>query len=190
LLQFGVSRVDGHSPFETFRELNADAGKAEAVRLGRELKAASFPLHDVVVADGAFVEEAADALQVSEGRSLCGFGLVVRGTGEAAIVVGAEAGQGQDAAAHHPVPMPDQPQNFLADWSGPLAVEAGQIVPLVVQRALLDLTLGRVTPTNYLRAHVQVNSNACWHRASFMPDLRIAGPWRVYIPSPQEARTS
>jgi len=86
--------------------------------------------------------------------------------------------------------MPDQPQNFLADWSGLLEVEAGQIVPLVVQRALLDLTRGRVTPTNRLRAHVNVNSNVCWHRASFMPVLRIAGPGRVYIPSPQETRTS
>jgi hypothetical protein len=50
------------------------------------LKAATVPLHDVVVADRAFVKKAADALQVlrSGTPSLCG---LARGAAEAPVVV-------------------------------------------------------------------------------------------------------
>jgi hypothetical protein len=38
------------------------SGEAGALGLGRDLKTASLPLHDVVVADGTLVQEAADAV--------------------------------------------------------------------------------------------------------------------------------
>src|ERR1039458_1651588 len=63
--------------------------KAEALRLGRDLEAASFPLHDVVVADRAFVMEAADVVEVLGSRTPSFFGFARRTT-EAAIVVGQE----------------------------------------------------------------------------------------------------
>jgi hypothetical protein len=58
--------------------------------LGRNLKSAAIPLHHIVVADDAFVEEAADAVQVFGGGTP-GFFHCARRTTEAPVVVGQEA---------------------------------------------------------------------------------------------------
>ena len=76
----------GHLAGEVFLNLHARAGEAEAVRLRRDLEAASVPLHDVVVADDAFVEEAADPIQVLR-RGPPGLFELARGVSEAGVVV-------------------------------------------------------------------------------------------------------
>ena len=45
-------------------ELNFGPGKAEALRLGRDLETAFVALHDVVIADAAFVNETAGAIEL------------------------------------------------------------------------------------------------------------------------------
>src|ERR1019366_5047934 len=73
-----------------FIELHLGTSEAEALRLGRDLEAASVPLHDVVVADRAFVMEAADGVEVFGSRTPNFFGFARRTT-EAPVVVGQEA---------------------------------------------------------------------------------------------------
>ena len=53
------------------------------------MKAATVPLHDVVVADRTFVKEAADAVQIPRSGTP-GFGRLASGTAEAPVVVGQE----------------------------------------------------------------------------------------------------
>lgn len=60
--------------------------------MGRDLEAATVPLHDVVVADGAFVQEAADAIEVLRSGTPGFFGLARRAS-ETAIVIGEETAQ-------------------------------------------------------------------------------------------------
>src|SRR5579871_6385457 len=55
--------IDRNLSFERFIELHFGTGEAEALRLRRDLEAASVPLHDVVVADQAFVMKAADMVK-------------------------------------------------------------------------------------------------------------------------------
>ena len=62
VMQFGVCVIDRNLSFERFVDLNSGPGKAEALRLRRDLEAASVPPHDVVIADVAFVDEATDFL--------------------------------------------------------------------------------------------------------------------------------
>ena len=56
------------------------------------MKAASVPLHDVVVADGAFMMEAADAVEIF-GRGAPSLFRIARRAAEATVVVGQEAEQ-------------------------------------------------------------------------------------------------
>src|ERR1035441_7204783 len=70
-------------------ELHLGTSEAEALGLGRDLEAASVPLHDVVVADRALVMEAADGIEVFGSRTPSFFGFARRTT-EAAVVVGQE----------------------------------------------------------------------------------------------------
>src|SRR5271168_2630969 len=88
--ELGVAVVDSHFSFERFIELHFGAGEAEAFGLGRDLEAAAVPLHDIVVADRAFVNEAADAVQIW-GSGAPGFFGFARGAAEATVVVGKEA---------------------------------------------------------------------------------------------------
>ncbi len=90
--EFGITVVDRDFSFERFIELNFGPGEAEALRLGRDLKAAAVPLHDVVVADRALVMKAADAIQVlrSGTPGLCG---LAGRPAEAPIVVGEESAE-------------------------------------------------------------------------------------------------
>src|ERR1035437_5148295 len=86
-VEFGIRVIDGDLSFERFTELHFCPSKAEALRLGRDLEAASVPLHDVVVADRAFVMEAADVVEVLGSRTPSFFGFARRTT-EAAIEIG------------------------------------------------------------------------------------------------------
>ena len=92
VLEFGFSVVERDASIESVVEVDLGAGEAEAAALGRNLEATALPLHDVVVADHAGMNETADAVQIFRGGTpgSCGF---PRTTGEAAIVVGDKAGQ-------------------------------------------------------------------------------------------------
>jgi hypothetical protein len=73
-------------------DLDASPGEAEALRLGRDLETATVPLDDVVVADRAFVEEAADAVEVL-GSGAPGLFRLTRRAAEAPVVIGQEAAE-------------------------------------------------------------------------------------------------
>src|SRR5487761_2374696 len=90
--EFGICVIDRDFSFERFVELHFCSGEAEALRLGRDLEAASAPLHDVVVADRALVMKAADVVEVLGSRTPGFFGFASRAT-EAAVVVGQESAQ-------------------------------------------------------------------------------------------------
>jgi hypothetical protein len=90
--EFVISVIDRNLSFQRFIELHLGTSEAEALRLGRDLKTSSVPLHDVVVADQAFVMEAADVVEVFGGGTPRGFGFARRAT-EAPVVVRQEAAQ-------------------------------------------------------------------------------------------------
>jgi hypothetical protein len=90
VVEFGIAVIDGDVSIERFNELNFCPGEAEAMRLGRNLEVAAVPLDNVVVADAALMEEAADTVQVF-GSGTPGFLGFARHTSKAAVVVGQEA---------------------------------------------------------------------------------------------------
>ena len=90
--ELGLPVIDVHFSFERFVELHFGPGEAEAFGLGRDLEAAAVPLHDVVVADRAFVNEAADSVEVLGSRAPRFFGFT-RCAAEAPVVVGKEAAE-------------------------------------------------------------------------------------------------
>src|ERR1700687_6375103 len=92
VLQAGVAVIKGDTPVQGLIDLNFGTGKAEALALLRDLKALSLPLHDVVVADHALVDKAADAVQVF-GRGTPGGWQCAGSVGEATVVVGEEPAQ-------------------------------------------------------------------------------------------------
>src|SRR5258707_13647890 len=65
------------------------SGEAETACLLGYLEAAALPLHDIVVADDAFVHEAADAVEIFRSGAPCRLA-IARRPGEAAVVVGGE----------------------------------------------------------------------------------------------------
>jgi hypothetical protein len=67
--------------------VNLGSGEGEAAGLLEDLEALSFPLHDVVMADHAWVDEAADAVKILGSRTPEGWDFA-RETSEAAVVVG------------------------------------------------------------------------------------------------------
>jgi hypothetical protein len=87
MVEFGVGVIDRDLPFERFADLNFGAGETEAFGLGRDLETVTVPLYDVVVADAAFVQEAADAIEVFRSQAPSLFG-VPRSATEAAIIIG------------------------------------------------------------------------------------------------------
>jgi hypothetical protein len=87
VVELSISVIDGDLSFERFVDLDPRPGEAEALGLGRDLEVASVPLHDVIVADAAFVDEAADAVEVL-GSGAPGFFRLARRTAEAPVVVG------------------------------------------------------------------------------------------------------
>ena len=90
VLQAGVAVVERDAPVERLVEMDFGSGKGEALPLLGDLEALSLPLHDVVVADHALVDEATDAVKIFRGRPPSGL-QVARAAGEAAVVVGNEA---------------------------------------------------------------------------------------------------
>src|SRR6266404_5675336 len=88
-VEFGVCVIDRDLSFERFIKLYFCPSKAEALRLGRDLEAASIPLHDIVVADAALVMKAADAIQIF-GSGTPSLFRIARCASEAAVVVGQE----------------------------------------------------------------------------------------------------
>jgi hypothetical protein len=86
-VEFGVCIIDGNLSVERFNELHFCPSEAEALRLGRDLETASIPLHNIVIADAAFVVKAAGAVQIF-GSGTPGFFRIARSATEAAVVVG------------------------------------------------------------------------------------------------------
>jgi PAS domain S-box-containing protein len=73
-------------------DLDCGSGETEAAGLGMNLQPAAVPLHNVIVADDAFMGEATDAFEVFRSRAP-GVGCVAGSASEAAVVVGDEASQ-------------------------------------------------------------------------------------------------
>src|ERR1700741_949432 len=92
MMKLAVSVVDLDASSKGFAELDFGTGEAEALWLGRDLETAAVPLHDVVIADDALVDEAANAAEIFGGRTPSLFRF--SGSGAAAAgVVGQEAAQ-------------------------------------------------------------------------------------------------
>src|SRR5258707_15481125 len=68
MMKLAVSVVDLDASSKGFAELHLGTGEAETFWLGRDLETAAGPLHDVVIADEALVDEAADAGEIFWGR--------------------------------------------------------------------------------------------------------------------------
>ncbi len=92
MLQAGLAVVERDAPIKSLIDLHFGSGEAEAASLLGDLEAAALPLHDVVVADDAFMHEAADTVEIIRSRAPCGLALARR-PGEAAVVVGDELAQ-------------------------------------------------------------------------------------------------
>ncbi len=90
--KLAVSVVDLDASSKGFAELHLGTGEAEAFWLGRDWETAAVPLHDVVIADDALVDEAADAAEIFGGRAPSLFRFS-GSAAEAAVVVGQEAAQ-------------------------------------------------------------------------------------------------
>src|SRR5580700_4547935 len=69
VLQAGIAVVERDAPVERLIDVDFGSGKAEALALLRDLEALAVPLHDVVVADHALMDEAADAVEILRRRS-------------------------------------------------------------------------------------------------------------------------
>jgi hypothetical protein len=82
-----VAVADRDPAIDSLIELDFCASETESAVLGRKLQAAALPLHDVVVADDAFVQERADAVELA-GSGPLGLGGVARRARKAAVVVG------------------------------------------------------------------------------------------------------
>src|SRR5271170_4482247 len=92
VLQAGVAVVERDAPVERLIDVDFRTRKAEALSLLGDLEALAVPLHDVVVADHALMDEAADAVQIFRGGTPSGLHFT-RPTGEAAVEVGDESAQ-------------------------------------------------------------------------------------------------
>jgi hypothetical protein len=68
VLQAGVTVVERNASVERLIDVDFRSGKAEASALLGDLEALAVPLHDVVIADHALMNEAADAVQVVGSR--------------------------------------------------------------------------------------------------------------------------
>ena len=92
MFEASVAVVERDAAIESLIELDFGAREAEAPVLGRDLEAAALPLHDIVVADDAFMKERTDAVELVWSGTP-GFGGVARGACEAAVIVGDEAAE-------------------------------------------------------------------------------------------------
>jgi hypothetical protein len=92
VLQSGVAVIKGDATVESLVEANFGSSKAEAAGLLGDLKALALPLHDVVVADHALMNEATDAVKIFRSGTPSGADFAW-GPSEAAVVVGDEVAQ-------------------------------------------------------------------------------------------------
>ena len=69
MFQTGIAVVERDPSIESLIELDFCSREAEAPVLRRDLQAVPVPLHDVVVADDAFVRKAADAVEILRSRA-------------------------------------------------------------------------------------------------------------------------
>src|SRR5258707_3418902 len=72
VLQSGVAVIKRDATIESVIEEDFGSGKAEAAGLLGGLEALALPLHDVVVADDTFMNEANDAIQILRSRTPSG----------------------------------------------------------------------------------------------------------------------
>ena len=92
VLQAGVAVIERNAPVKSLIDVDFGSREAEALPLLRDLKALAVPLHDVVVADHALMDKAADAIQIFGSRAPCGLH-GAGSAGEAAVVVRRENAQ-------------------------------------------------------------------------------------------------
>ena len=92
VLEASVTVEQRDAPVESLVDLDFGPREAEAAALLGDLEALAFPLHDVVVADDALVDEAADAVKIFGSRTPGGLDFA-RTAGETAVVVGEEVAQ-------------------------------------------------------------------------------------------------
>jgi hypothetical protein len=85
-LQAGVGVVERDVAVKRLIDVDFGSGKAEALALLWDLEALAVPLHDVVVADHALMNEGADAVEIFRSRTPCGLHFQ-RTAGEAVVVV-------------------------------------------------------------------------------------------------------
>ena len=92
VLQASIAVVERDAPVERLIDIHFGSGKAEALALLRDLETLAVPLHDVVVADHALMNEAADTVKIFRSRTPRGLHFA-GSAGEAAIVVGEKNAQ-------------------------------------------------------------------------------------------------
>lgn len=92
MLKAGVAVVERNAAIESVADLHFGSGEAVTAGLRMDLQPPAVPLHDVIVADDAFVREAADAFE-SFRRWPPGFSGVAGCAGETAIVIDDETTQ-------------------------------------------------------------------------------------------------
>jgi hypothetical protein len=90
MMEPSVAVVERDAAVESLIDLHFGSSETVATRLRVDLEAAAVPLHNVVVADDAFVGEAADALEIFRSRAP-GLGGGAGSAGEAAVGVGEES---------------------------------------------------------------------------------------------------
>ena len=94
VFQAGIAVVERDPAIEGLIKLDFCSREAEVPILRGNLEAVPLPLHDVVVADDAFVKERADTLKFFGSRAPSFGGLAWNACG-AAVVIGDELAQGQ-----------------------------------------------------------------------------------------------
>src|SRR6202451_4858374 len=92
MLQASVAVVERKAPVEVLVDLHLGPREAEAACLLGDLEATPLPLHDIVVADDAFVHEAADPFETFWNGPPGGLHFARR-SGETAIVISDELAQ-------------------------------------------------------------------------------------------------
>ena len=92
MVEASVAVVKRDAAIEGLIDVDFGLGEAEATGLLGDLEAAAFPLDDVVVADGAFLDEAADTVKALGSLPPGGFHFTGF-TGETAVVVSDESTQ-------------------------------------------------------------------------------------------------
>ena len=92
MLEPGIAIVERDAAVESLMDLDFGSGETEAAGLRMNLQPAAVPLHNIIVADDAFMSEATDALEVFRSRAPS-VGRVAGSASEAAVVVSDKASQ-------------------------------------------------------------------------------------------------